>query len=30
LEIPDIPLELPAIGRMLEEVANAPLDPWSY
>ena len=30
LAIPDIPLELPAIGRMLDEVAGAPIDPWSY
>jgi hypothetical protein len=30
LAIPDIPLELPAVARMLEEVASAPIDPWSY
>jgi hypothetical protein len=30
LTIPDIPLELPAIDRMLREVASTPIDPWSY
>ena len=30
IAIPEIPLDLPAISRMLEEVANAPIDPWSF
>jgi hypothetical protein len=30
LAIPDIPMELPAVDRMLQEVAGAPIDPWSY
>jgi hypothetical protein len=29
LAIPDIPLELPAVARMLEEVASTPIDPWA-
>jgi hypothetical protein len=30
LAFPDIPLELPAVARMLQEVVSAPIDPWSF
>jgi hypothetical protein len=30
LAIPDIPLDLPAVARMLDEVAGESIDPWSY
>jgi hypothetical protein len=29
LNVPEIPLELPAIDRMFEEIVAAPLDPWA-
>jgi hypothetical protein len=29
LQTPEVPIELPAVTRMLEEVRTAPLDPWS-
>ncbi len=29
LAVPEIPLELPAIDRMFEELVAAPLDPWA-
>jgi hypothetical protein len=29
LAVPEIPLELPAIDRMFEELVAVPLDPWS-
>ena len=29
LPTPEIPIELPAVARLLEEVRTAPLDPWN-
>ncbi len=29
LTVPEVPLELPAIVRMLEQVRSSPLDPWN-
>ena len=30
IAIPEIPLELPSITRMLDESVHAPIDPWSF